>query len=73
MKKEMSRTLRPLTEPIRFASKVVHGFGRGGKQLGCPTCVILFVLAPARVSSLGSHAHALSRSSFRAQREHVDR
>jgi FAD synthase len=22
---------------MRFSAKVVHGFGRGGKQLGCPT------------------------------------
>ena len=24
-------------EPIRLAATVVQGFGRGGKQLGCPT------------------------------------
>ncbi|DBA03340.1 TPA: hypothetical protein N0F65_004617 [Lagenidium giganteum] len=26
-----------LEQPIRLEAKVVEGFGRGGKQLGCPT------------------------------------
>jgi riboflavin kinase len=29
--------IESLEKPIRLSAKVVEGFGRGGKQLGCPT------------------------------------
>jgi len=31
------RDFHVLDEPVIIASTVIHGFGRGGKKLGCPT------------------------------------
>lgn len=30
-------SITPVSDIIRLEAKVVKGFGRGGKQLGCPT------------------------------------